>query len=137
MRETLTTQNAEYLNNNHFVGKVYSEEELQPSWYKNGKIQINEVYDASVPRETRITSTISSERTQQMGNNMTLVDMWKSRYPGAKYHVMDASGISQGIWERNDFPYERFFQEQMVSNSKMTGIMAAYEIGTLVDGRIL
>ena len=23
-------------------------------------------------------------------------EMWKSRYPGAKYHVMDASGISQG-----------------------------------------
>lgn len=113
LRETLTAQNAEYLNNSHFVGKVYSEEELQPSWYKNGKIQINEVYDASVPRETRITSTISSERTQQMGNNMTLVDMWKSRYPGAKYHVMDASGISQGIWERNDFPYERFFEDEV------------------------
>ena len=32
MRETLTAQNAEYLNNNHFVGKVYSEEDLQPSW---------------------------------------------------------------------------------------------------------
>ena len=113
MRETLTTQNAEYLNNNHFIGKVYSEEDLQPSWYKNGQIQINEVYDASVPRETRVTSTMSSERTQQMGNNMTLVEMWKSRYPGAKYHVVDASGISQGIWERNDFPYERFFDDEV------------------------
>lgn len=113
MRETLTTQNAEYLNNNHFIGKVYSEEDLQPSWYKNGQIQINEVYDASVPRETRVNSKMSSERTQQMGNNMTLVEIWKSRYPSAKYHVMDASGISQGIWERNDFPYERFFDDEV------------------------
>lgn len=110
-RETLTEKNAEYLNNDHFVGKVYLEEELQPSWYKNGHIQNNEVYDASVPREIRVSSTINSQRTQQ--NNMTLVEMWKTRFPGAKYHVMNTSGISQGIWERNDFLYERFFDDEV------------------------
>ena len=40
-------------------------------------------------------------------------EMWKSRYPGAKYHVMDASAISQGTWERNDFPAERFFEDEV------------------------
>ncbi|MBR5992720.1 MAG: hypothetical protein IK018_02845 [Lachnospiraceae bacterium] len=40
-------------------------------------------------------------------------EMWKSRYSDAKYHVMDASGISQGTWERNDFPYERFFDDEV------------------------
>lgn len=74
MRETLTAQNAEYLNNNHFVGKVYSEEDLQPSWYKNGQIQLSEVYDSSVPRSTRITSTRGIERTNLVTNvkDMTL-----------------------------------------------------------------
>lgn len=110
MRETLTAQNAEYLNNNHFVGKVYSEEDLQPSWYKNGQVQINEVYDSSVPKETRVSSTINSVRTQPAGNNMTLIEMWKSA--------------------------KAILQEQMISNSKITGIMAAYEAGTFVNGGI-
>ena len=74
MRETLTAQNAEYLNNKHFIGKVYSEEDLQPSWYKNGQIQLSEVYDPSVPRSTRITSTRGIERTNLVTNvkDMTL-----------------------------------------------------------------
>ena len=38
-------------------------------------------------------------------------DMWKTKFPGAKYHVMDASAISQGVWARNDFPFEKFFEE--------------------------
>lgn len=113
MRETLTAQNAEYLNNNHFVGKVYSEEDLQPSWYKNGQILINEVHDASVPSETRVSSTINSVRTQPVENSMTLKEMWKDRFPGVKYHVMDASTISKGVWERNDFPFEKFFEDDV------------------------
>ena len=40
-------------------------------------------------------------------------DMWKTKYPGAKYHVLDASKISQGIWERNDFPFEKFFEDDV------------------------
>ena len=40
-------------------------------------------------------------------------DMWKTKFPGAKYHVMDASAISQGVWERNDFPFEKFFEDDV------------------------
>ena len=40
-------------------------------------------------------------------------EMWKLRYSGAKYHVMDMSGISQGVWERSDFPYEKFFDDEV------------------------
>lgn len=36
-------------------------------------------------------------------------DMWQARFPGAYYHTMDASNIPQGIWDRNDFPFEKFF----------------------------
>lgn len=40
-------------------------------------------------------------------------DMWQSRFPGAYYHTMDASNIPQGVWERNDFPFEKFFQNDV------------------------
>ncbi len=40
-------------------------------------------------------------------------DMWKSKFPGAKYHVMDVSKVSQGVWERNDFPFEKFFGDNV------------------------
>ena len=40
-------------------------------------------------------------------------DMWQERFPGAYYHVMDGSKISQGTWDRNDFPFERFFSDHV------------------------
>ncbi len=42
-------------------------------------------------------------------SGMSFKDMWQARFPGAYYHVMDGSEISQGTWDRNDFPFERFF----------------------------
>ncbi len=45
--------------------------------------------------------------------DQSLEEMWTSRFPGAKYHVMDASSISQGVWERNDFPFEKFFDDEV------------------------
>lgn len=52
-----------------------------------------------------------SENTEKTGTSFE--EMWKSKYPGAYYHVMDASKISQGVWERNDFPREKFFQDEV------------------------
>ncbi len=37
-------------------------------------------------------------------------EMWQARFPGAYYHVMDGTKISQGSWNRNDFPVDKFFQ---------------------------
>ena len=31
----------------------------------------------------------------------------------AKNNVMDASTMSQGVWERNDFPFEKFFEDDV------------------------
>lgn len=56
--------------------------------------------------------------------DVSFEDMWKAEFPGAKYHVMDASKISQGVWERNDFPFEKFFEDdvdEFVLNWKSTG----------------
>lgn len=44
---------------------------------------------------------------------MSFKDMWQARFPGAYYHTMDASNIPQGVWERNDFPFEKFFQNEV------------------------
>ena len=44
---------------------------------------------------------------------MSFKDMWQARFPGAYYHVMDGSRISQGAWDRNDFPFERFFSDNV------------------------
>lgn len=52
-----------------------------------------------------------AENTEKTGTSFE--EMWKSKYPGAYYHVMDASKISQGVWERNDFPREKFFQDEV------------------------
>lgn len=51
-------------------------------------------------------------------------DMWQTRFPGAYYHVMDGTNISQGAWDRNDFPFEKFFQndtDKSVLNWTFTG----------------
>ena len=53
----------------------------------------------------------SAEKTEASG--MSLKDMWQARFPGAYYHVMDGSAISQGAWDRNDFPFEQFFSDNV------------------------
>ena len=46
-------------------------------------------------------------------SGISFKDMWQARFPGAYYHVMDGSKISQGAWDRNDFPFERFFSDSV------------------------
>ena len=57
----------------------------------------------------------AAEKTAEQSNvsGMSFKDMWQARFPGAYYHTMDASNIPQGIWERNDFPFEKFFQNKV------------------------
>lgn len=37
----------------------------------------------------------------------------QAMFPGAYYHVMDASNIPQGTWQRMDFPFEKFFAKKV------------------------
>ncbi len=46
-------------------------------------------------------------------SGMSFKEMWQTRFPGAYYHTMDASNIPQGVWQRNDFPFEKFFQNEI------------------------
>lgn len=61
--------------------------------------------------QSALSDIVSNDKTGT--ENRSFEEMWKSRYPGAKYHVMDTSDILQGTWERNDFPYERFFDDEV------------------------
>ena len=58
---------------------------------------------------------IAAAKAADKGNatGMNFKDMWQARFPGAYYHTMDASNIPQGVWERNDFPFEKFFQKDV------------------------
>ena len=58
---------------------------------------------------------LAAAKAAEHGNvtGMSFKDMWQSRFPGAYYHTMDASNISQGVWGRNDFPFEKFFQNDV------------------------
>ena len=67
---------------------------------------------AGIANSPSFLSTVS-EKAAEKTEGMTLESMWKSRYPGAYYHVMDGSKISQAVWERNDFPFERFFSDKV------------------------
>lgn len=43
----------------------------------------------------------------------TLHDKLENIYPGIKYHVLDTSKIEQNVWERLDYPFERFFEDEI------------------------
>lgn len=88
---------------------------------------INQYYLGNYYRQNKTTeksnsvsfqSTISAKATEKVteqtdATGMSFKDMWQTRFLGAYYHVMDASQISQGLWERNDFPFEKFFQNDV------------------------
>ena len=58
---------------------------------------------------TGFLSAVSVKQAEKT-EGANLKDMWQARFPGAYYHVMDGTKISQGAWDRNDFPVEKFFQ---------------------------
>ncbi len=61
-----------------------------------------------------VSEKVAEKVTEQANaTGMSFKDMWQTRFPGAYYHTMDASNIPQGVWERNDFPFEKFFQNDI------------------------
>lgn len=88
---------------------------------------INQYYLGSYYQQNKTTeksnsisfqSTISAKATEKVteqadATGMSFKDMWQARFPGAYYHVMDASKIPMGVWCRNDFPVEKFFQDDV------------------------
>lgn len=56
-------------------------------------------------------------------------EMMKGKYPEMKIHQVDASKIPSGIWCRTDFPFEKFFDDNVdydkVVNWKPSGAAPA------------
>lgn len=42
-----------------------------------------------------------------------LEDRLKVQYPNLKYHVLDTSKINSSLWQRNDYPFEMFFEDKL------------------------
>lgn len=69
---------------------------------------------SSVSFQNTISAKAAEKVTEQADvTGMSFKDMWQARFPGAYYHVMDASKIPMGVWCRNDFPVEKFFQDDV------------------------
>ena len=61
-----------------------------------------------------VSAKAAEKVTEQAGAaGVSFKDMWQARFPGAYYHVMDASNIPQNVWERLDFPHEKFFSNEV------------------------
>lgn len=89
--------------------------------------KLSEYYLGSIYQQSKATGkregvsfqdAISAKATEKVSGQinvtgMSFKDMWQTRFPGAKYHVFDASKIPMGVWCRNDFPVEKFFQDDV------------------------
>lgn len=42
-----------------------------------------------------------------------LEDKLKAQYPNLKYHVLDTSKVNSSLWQRNDYPFETFFEDEL------------------------
>lgn len=87
----------DYVNSNYYMNQIRQQKNTSE---QNSSVEFNGVL-----------STKTSENVERTGQS--LKDMWQSKFPGAYYHTMDGSSISQGAWDRNDFPFERFFSNNV------------------------
>ena len=79
--------------------------------------KISEYYLGSIYRQNIMAGQTNQTSFQAvLDANMKgqgLEDILKAGYPGLKYHVMDTSKINSSLWQRNDYPFEMFFQDDM------------------------
>lgn len=67
---------------------------------------------AGATHSTGFLNAISAKAAEST-SGMSFKDMWQARFPGAYYHTMDASNIPMGAWCRNDYPFEKFFNNDV------------------------
>lgn len=85
---------------------------LSNNYYKNYINQQSKVAEQN--NNVGFNGILSTKATEKAAKTeWNFKDMWQSRFPGAYYHTMDGSSISQGAWDRNDFPFERFFSNNV------------------------
>lgn len=87
--------------NEYYLGNIYQQSKAAS---KGEGVSFQDIISAKAAEK-------ASGRTNVTG--MSFKDMWQARFPGGKYHVFDASKIPMGVWCRNDFPVEKFFQDEV------------------------
>lgn len=87
--------------NQSYLGALYQQSKAAE---KSGNVSFLDAISAKAAEKV-------SEQKDVKG--MSFKEMWQTRFPGAKYHVFDASQIPMGVWCRNDFPVEKFFQDEV------------------------
>lgn len=56
-------------------------------------------------------SEIAAAKMTQKAEGANFEELLKSKYPKAYYNVMDTSKIDDGLWGRNDYPWDAYFLE--------------------------
>lgn len=79
---------------------------------------LSEQYKKSIQTEKSESASFAEvvaakAKEQDNVSEISFKDMWRTRFPGAYYHTTDAYKIDQGLWERNDFPFEKFFSDKL------------------------
>ena len=87
----------DYLTNNYYMNQINQQRKTAE---QNSSVGFNGILSAKAVE--------SAARTEQ-----SFKDMWQTRFPGGYYHVMDAYKIPQNVWERLDFPHEKFFSSEV------------------------
>lgn len=77
------------------------------------QVLLNSKY--TIKKNSNVLGNFSETLDAAMGTQetSTLHDKLNRRYPGIKYHVLDTSKIKQNIWQRNDYPFESFFEDEI------------------------
>ncbi|MDE6218980.1 MAG: hypothetical protein K2G51_00825 [Lachnospiraceae bacterium] len=82
----------------------------------------NAFYLSGLYRQSNVLGNISSYPSFQSvfaasikGQNFQ--EQLAARFPGVKYHVMDTSKINASAWERNDYPFEAFFEDEVAESA--------------------
>ncbi len=98
------------------IGEYY----LQALAGKNVATKKTLTENASAERNSSVSfKDIVLERSVQEVSERENVNLTKFKnrlqamFPGAYYHVVDASKIPQGTWQRTDFPFEKFFAKKV------------------------
>ena len=61
-------------------------------------------------------------------------ELLSTRFPGVKYHVMDTSKINASAWERNDYPFEKFFEDEV--DESVLGWNPTTQDVSMLDSRV-
>ena len=73
LRELVSNTYAGYLNNNNFVGHVYSEDDLQPSWYRGGIVNIQQEAEPVYTQKGVRDETVAGTRNLSANGYMELI----------------------------------------------------------------